>query len=58
MDLVIKGLTKKYNDKIAVNNIDLHLQEGVNGLLGENGAGKTTLMRMICGILEPAGGEI
>ena len=58
MDLVIKGLTKKYNDKIAVNNIDLHLQEGVNGLLGANGAGKTTLMRMICGIITPDSGSI
>lgn len=58
MDLVIKGLTKKYNDKIAVNNIDLHLQEGVIGLLGANGAGKTTLMRMICGIITPDSGSI
>lgn len=58
MDLVIKGLNKKYNDKIAVSNIDLHLQEGVNGLLGANGAGKTTLMRMICGIIKPDSGSI
>ena len=58
MDLVIKGLTKKYNDKISVNNIDLHLQEGVIGLLGANGAGKTTLMRMICGIITPDSGSI
>ena len=58
MDLVIRGLIKKYNDKIAVNNIDLHLQEGVNGLLGANGAGKTTLMRMICGIITPDSGSI
>ena len=58
MDLVIKGLTKKYSDKIAVNNIDLHLHEGVNGLLGANGAGKTTLMRMICGIITPDSGNI
>lgn len=58
MDLVIKKLTKKFGDEVAVNNIDLHLQEGVNGLLGANGAGKTTIMRMICGIITPDSGSI
>lgn len=58
MELKIDGLTKKYKDKLAVNNVSLTLENGVYGLLGSNGAGKTTLMRMLCGILKPTNGEI
>lgn len=49
---------KNFKNKIAVQSINMRMQYGVYGLLGENGAGKTTLMRMICGILEPSHGEI
>lgn len=58
MILTISGLTKKYRDKIAVDELSVDLHKGVVGLLGENGAGKTTLMRMLCGILKPTAGEI
>lgn len=58
MELKIDRVTKQYKNKIAVDRITEDLQCGIYGLLGENGAGKTTLMRMICGILEPSGGEI
>lgn len=58
MELKIDRVTKQYKNKIAVDRITETLGNGVYGLLGENGAGKTTLMRMICGILEPTGGEI
>jgi ABC-2 type transport system ATP-binding protein len=58
MELTIDQLTKKYNNKIAVDNISLTLKKGVYGLLGANGAGKTTLMRMMCGILKPTNGDI
>lgn len=53
MELVIDRVSKQFQNKIAVDNISLHLGKGVYGLLGSNGAGKTTLMRMICGILKP-----
>lgn len=39
-------------------NLTVHFEHGVYGLLGENGAGKTTLMRMIVGILKPTQGQI
>lgn len=58
MELTVRGLTKQYKDKCAVNRVDLRLTEGINGLLGANGAGKTTLMRMLCGILKPTAGSI
>ena len=58
MELTVRGLTKQYKDKCAVNRVNLRLTEGINGLLGANGAGKTTLMRMLCGILKPTTGSI
>ncbi|WP_018307415.1 ABC transporter ATP-binding protein [Desulfitobacterium hafniense] len=58
MELTTQGLTKRYKDKTAVNNINLTLTPGVWGLLGANGAGKTTLMRMVAGILTPTSGKV
>lgn len=46
-----KGVTKKYGNKVAVNNLCLCIPSGgVCGLLGVNGAGKTTTIRMLTGI--------
>ena len=53
------GLTKRYGDKVAVD--DLHLRIGageVFGLLGPNGAGKTTTILMLLGLTEPSGGRV
>ena len=51
-------LTKRYGDLIAVNHIDLKLEEGdVFGFIGPNGSGKTTTMRMIATLLQPDYGE-
>lgn len=58
MELIVDRLTKQYKNKIAVDRISYIFREGIYGLLGANGAGKTTLMRMLCGILEPTGGEV
>lgn len=58
MELNVNRLTKQYKNKIAVDRISYIFREGIYGLLGVNGAGKTTLMRMLCGILEPTGGEV
>ena len=56
--LQIENLTKRYRDKVAVQEINLSLSTGIYGLLGANGAGKTTLMRMLCGILGPTSGRV
>ncbi len=57
--LEIKNLTKKYGDKIAVDNISLTIERGsFFGLLGPNGAGKSTTIHCITGIAQPTSGEI
>ena len=54
-----KKLTKKYKDKVAVNEIDLTIKQGeLFALLGVNGAGKTTLIKMLSGLILPTSGEI
>jgi len=51
-------LTKKYGDIIAVDNLNLKIEEGiVYGLLGPNGAGKTTTVLMLLGLTEPSSGK-
>jgi len=52
-----EGLTKKFGDFTAVDNIFLSIEQGeVFGFLGPNGAGKTTTIRMLCGLLTPTTG--
>lgn len=53
-----RKLTKKFGERIAVDNLDLTVGAGeVFALLGMNGAGKTTTVRMLCGLVKPDGGE-
>jgi len=53
------NLTKKFKDKIAVNNINLKIKEGeLFALLGTNGAGKTTTIKMLSTLILPTSGEI
>jgi ABC-2 type transport system ATP-binding protein len=55
----IKELTKRFNQRIAVNNISFNIESGeIFGLVGPNGAGKTTTMRMLVTLLKPDHGEI
>ena len=59
MGLKVKGVSKKFIDKQAVENISFEINKpGVFGLLGTNGAGKTTTIRMILGIIKKDSGEI
>ena len=52
-------LTKKFKDKIAVNEIDLKIKQGeLFALLGVNGAGKTTTIKMLSGLILPTSGSI
>lgn len=55
----LSGLTKRYADKVAVDNISFRVRPGaVTGFLGPNGAGKTTTMRMILGLAAPTSGRV
>ena len=54
-----RKLTKKYKDKVAVNEIDLLIKKGeLFSLLGVNGAGKTTTIKMLSGLILPTSGDI
>jgi|TARA_B100001094_G_scaffold65110_1_gene61156 ABC-2 type transport system ATP-binding protein len=53
-----KGLTRVFGDLVAVNSINLSINEGeVFGFLGPNGAGKSTAVRMLTTLLKPSGGS-
>lgn len=55
----ISNLTKKFKEKIAVNNISLKIKEGeLFALLGTNGAGKTTTIKMLSTLILPTSGEV
>jgi len=57
--LDVSGLTRRYGDFTAVDNVTFTIQKGeIVGLLGHNGAGKTTIMKMITGYLEPDSGSV
>jgi ABC-2 type transport system ATP-binding protein len=57
--LKLTKLFKKYGVKVAVNQIDLEVNNGeIFGFLGPNGAGKTTTIKMIVGLLQPDQGKI
>jgi ABC-2 type transport system ATP-binding protein len=52
------GLTKRYADVVAVDDLTFSVREGsVTGFLGPNGAGKTTTLRMVLGLARPTAGE-
>jgi ABC-2 type transport system ATP-binding protein len=56
--ITCKGLTKRFGDFVAVDNISFEVNTGeIFGFLGANGAGKTTAMRMLCGLSYPTSGE-
>jgi len=57
--LATQGITKHFGGVTAVEDVDFGLGYGeVVGLVGDNGAGKSTLVKMLCGVLQPDGGEM
>ena len=55
----VRGLTKRYGAKVAVNDLTFAIEPGrVTGFLGPNGAGKTTTMRLILGLDYPDAGTV
>ena len=56
--LEASGLSKWYEQVIAVNKVSFRVGPGVTGLLGPNGAGKSTLMKLVTGQLRPSQGQV
>lgn len=55
----ISNITKRYDDKLAVDNVSFNIEKGeVFGLLGPNGAGKSTLISIMCGLIKADKGEV
>jgi ABC-2 type transport system ATP-binding protein len=56
--IVTEGLTKRYDDVVALDSLDLEVQAGeVFGFLGPNGAGKSTTIRLLLGLIRPTAGR-
>ena len=59
MDIKVKNLSKKFNNFLAVDNINFTLEKNKTlGLLGSNGCGKTTSIGMMLGLITPTSGEV
>ena len=57
--LRIKNLKKKFKDTVAINGVNLEIEEGkITGIIGRSGSGKSTLLRMINRLIEPTEGTI
>ena len=57
-ELKLRHVTKKYGDKLALDDFSFTFREGIYGILGANGAGKSTLMNLITDNLKRDGGNI
>ncbi len=56
--ILTNNLTKKYKNKVVVDNVNMHVDKGdVYGFVGENGAGKTTVIRLITGLIQKTSGN-
>ncbi len=59
MIVEVSGVTKRFGERVAVDDLTLNVPQGVCfGLLGPNGAGKTTTLRMIYGVTLPTSGQV
>jgi len=55
----LRGVTKRYNEILAVNDINLSIPTGeIFALLGPNGSGKSTTLKMLLGLLQPTAGQV
>ena len=53
-----QSLTHRYGSVVALDSVDMRVDNGITGLLGPNGAGKSTAIKLFLGLLRPSGGSI
>lgn len=59
MKIEVKDMSKKFNDKMVLENLNIEFESGkIYGLLGPNGSGKSVFLKMLCGYYEPSSGRI
>ncbi|MFM8634785.1 MAG: ABC transporter ATP-binding protein, partial [Planctomycetia bacterium] len=58
MPVVVDGLVKRYGRRTVLDQVSLHVPQGITGLVGPNGAGKSTLVRAILGLVRLAAGSV
>jgi ABC-type branched-subunit amino acid transport system ATPase component/ABC-type branched-subunit amino acid transport system permease subunit len=57
--LTVTGLSRRFGGVVAVDGVDLEVQQGeILGIIGPNGAGKTTMFEMVAGFTKPDTGEV
>ncbi|MDQ3662438.1 MAG: heme ABC exporter ATP-binding protein CcmA [Actinomycetota bacterium] len=56
--IVVEGLRVRFGRTVALDGIELTLEEGITGLFGPNGSGKSTLLRAVAGLVKPSQGGI
>jgi ABC-2 type transport system ATP-binding protein len=59
MSITIRKVSKSFGSQLALDSVSFHVSSGeIAAFIGPNGAGKSTLMKIICGLIQPTGGEV
>ncbi len=58
MNIICSNVNKRYTDKLALTDVNLELDAGINVLIGSNGAGKSTLLNILATVKTPTSGDI
>jgi len=56
--LEINGLRKKFGGVVAIDGVDIAIDDGITGIIGPNGSGKTTLFNVVTGVHKPTAGRV